>query len=156
VASGARISNHHASVQRYGHDFEERLAAVTLASKQAQAVTEAAPDNEGAMTDALARIVQEKIFATLVEAEQISEGDMAKIARAVADLGWATISQKKWADEVRSRLEEQKRAAMKKLNERGGISDEMAQVMRNILLGIDPLPNSPKDELRYFFDRASR
>jgi Protein of unknown function (DUF3486) len=144
------------TIQRYGHSFEERLAAVTLASKQAQAVTEAAPDNEGAMTDALARLVQEKIFATLVEADQISEGDVAKIARAVADLGRATISQKRWADQVRARLGEQKRAAMKKLHERRGIPDELAQEMRNILLGIDPLPNSPKDEPRYFMDRASR
>jgi Protein of unknown function (DUF3486) len=138
---GFQIS--HASVQRYSVGFEKRLSAVTLASKQAEAVAEAAPDREGAMTDALTRLIQQKIFATLVEVEDMDEGDMAKLARAVADLGRATISQKRWAEEVRSRLDQQKRAAgerVSKLRATGGLSDEAATEMRNILLGIDPLP----------------
>ena len=93
------------------------------------------------MTDALVRLVQEKIFAVLVEAEGIEEGQLARIARAIADLGRATISQKKWAEEMRDRLDEQKRAANAKIGElkqAGGLSDEAYEAMRALLLDIDP------------------
>ena len=71
---------------------------MTVVSKRAQAVSEAAPDKEGAMTDALSRLIQEKIFTTLVE-EKSPSG--AKLAQAVADHG-PTISPKRWAASTRS------------------------------------------------------
>lgn len=95
------------SLQRYGSAFEQRLQAVALAAQQARAVVAASPDSEGAMSDALTRLVQEKIFGVLVEAEDVSENQLARLARAVADLGRATIAQRRWAQQVRERLEMQ-------------------------------------------------
>jgi Protein of unknown function (DUF3486) len=132
----------HGSLQRYGSAFEKRIKTIAIATRQAHALAEASPDREGAMTDALVRLVQEKIFAVLVEAEDIEEGHLTKIARAIADLGRATISQKRWAEEMRARLEKQKRDAdqtLKEIKGGGGLSDDAYERTRALLLNIDPL-----------------
>jgi Protein of unknown function (DUF3486) len=136
---GFRISR--GSLQRYGSAFERRIKTIGIATQQARALAEASPDREGSMTDALARLVQEKLFSVLVEAEDIEDGQLTRIARAIADLGRATISQKRWQEEMRERLDEQKRAAAEKMGavkSAGGLSDAAYDAMRAILLDIDP------------------
>ena len=71
---GFRISR--GSLQRYGSAFERKMKTISIATKQAHALAEASPDREGAMTDALVRLVQEKIFSVLVEAEDIEDGHL--------------------------------------------------------------------------------
>lgn len=139
ATQGFRISR--GSLLRYGSAFERRIKTISLATQQARALAEASPDREGSMTDALARLVQEKLFSVLVEAEDLEDGQLTRFARAIADLGRATISQKRWQEEMRARLAEQKRAADKKMTElksAGGLSNEAYDAMRNILLDIDP------------------
>ncbi len=51
------------SINRYGQEFEEKLAAIRIATEQARAITEAIPDDAGAMTYAVAaheRLLQAK------------------------------------------------------------------------------------------------
>lgn len=142
---GFKISR--GSLQRYGSAFERRIKTIAIATQQARALAEASPDREGSMTDALARLVQEKMLSVLVEAEDIEDGQLTRMARAIADLGRATISQKRWSEEVRERLDKQKRAAdqkMVELKSAGGISDEAYDKMRAILLDIDP--TGPKEQ----------
>jgi Protein of unknown function (DUF3486) len=137
---GFRISR--GSLQRYGSAFERRIKTIGIATQQARALAEASPDREGSMTDALARLVQEKLFGVLVETEEIEDGQLTRIARAIADLGRATISQKRWAEEMRARLEEQKRAAgdtVDEIKRKGGLDDETYDAIRAVLLGIDPI-----------------
>jgi len=90
------------SIHRYGEQFEQRIRSLKLVTEQARAIVAESPDHENAVGDALARLVQEKLFAVLmdlqVDPEQI---DIHKIGRLIADLGRATISQKKWAAEAR-------------------------------------------------------
>jgi len=137
---GFRISR--GSLQRYGSAFERRIKTIGIATQQARALAEASPDREGSMTDALARLVQEKLFGVLVETEEIEDGQLTRIARAIADLGRATISQKRWAEEMRARLDEQKRAAGEKMDEirrAGGLSDDAYEAIRAALLNINPI-----------------
>ncbi len=146
LAKGFRISR--GSLQRYGSKFERRIKTVAMATSQAHALAEASPDREGAMTEALVRLVQEKMFAVLVESEgKIDDGQLPRIARAIADLGRATISQKKWAEDMRVRLDNEKRRAGQKLDEvknAGGLSPEVYDQLRNVLLGINPFDTSPR------------
>ncbi|MGK4386289.1 DUF3486 family protein [Ectopseudomonas oleovorans] len=92
------------ALHRYGQNFEERLSALKVASEQARAVVAAAPDEEGAVNEALMRLVQEHLFKLLM-----SEGgqfDLPKVAKAVAELGRASVVQKKRGRaEVRSKAE---------------------------------------------------
>ena len=130
------------SLQRYGSNFEKQIAAVSRATQQAKSLAEASPDREGAMSDALIGLVQTRLFDVLVESENIEDGTLARFARSIADLGRATVSQKRWAEQMRERLEEQKQAAQGKLTaikDGGGVSDAAYEKMRAVLLGIDPL-----------------
>ena len=140
ATKGFRISR--GSLQRYGSAFEKRIAAITQATAQSKAMVEAAPDREGALGDALTRMVQEKIFAILMEStEPMSDGQLAKLAKAIADVGRSTIMQRRWAEEYHGRLEAQKKLAAEKISgveKRGGLAPEVADAIRNALLDIDP------------------
>jgi hypothetical protein len=101
---------------------------------------ESAPDREDSMSDGLMRLVQSRMMDALVETEQIDDQTLARFARAVAELGRASVQQKRWMEDVRERLEHEKRAADRQISEIGsaaGLSPEAAQAIRAALMGID-------------------
>ncbi len=130
-ARGYAISK--SALHRYGQAFETRLSALKMASEQARAVVAAAPDEEGAVNEALMRLVQEHLFKLLMAEE--GEFDLPKVARAVAELGRATVTQKKWQAEVRARAEAAA-AAVEKIAKKGGLSAESVDQLRREILGI--------------------
>lgn len=130
-ARGYAISK--SSLHRYGQQFEARLSALKMASEQARAVVAAAPDEEGAVNEALMRLVQEHLFKLLMSDE--GEFDLPKVARAVAELGRATVTQKKWQTEVRARAEAAA-AAVEKIAKKGGLSAESLGQLRREILGV--------------------
>ncbi len=104
-ARGVEVSK--SSVHRYGSKLEERLAALRTATNQAKAIVEGAPDEEGAINEALMRLVQEKLFNVLMDLEIDPETvKIEKVTRAIADLGRATITQKRWQLEVKAKIKE--------------------------------------------------
>ena len=126
---GFRISK--SSLNRYGKEFEDELAALRVATDQARAVVEAAPDEEGALNEALMRLVQRHLFQLLRSED--GEYDLTKVAKAVAELGRASVVQKKWQSEVRARAEAAA-ASVEKIARKGGLSaDSVAQLRREIL-----------------------
>ncbi len=130
-ARGYAISK--SALHRYGQAFETRLSALKMASEQARAVVAAAPDEEGAVNEALMRLVQEHLYKLLMAEE--GEFDLPKVARAVAELGRATVTQKKWQAEVRARAEAAA-AAVEKIAKKGGLSAESVDQLRREILGI--------------------
>lgn len=130
-ARGYAISK--SALHRYGQDFEARLSALKMASEQARAVVAAAPDEEGAVNEALMRLVQEHLFKLLMAED--GKFDLPKVARAVAELGRATVTQKKWQAEVRARTEAAA-AAVEKIAKKGGLSAESVDQLRREILGI--------------------
>ena len=130
-ARGYAISK--SALHRYGQAFETRLSALKMASEQARAVVAAAPDEEGAVNEALMRLVQEHLFKLLMAEE--GEFDLPKVASAVAELGRATVTQKKWQAEVRARAEAAA-AAVEKIAKKGGLSAESVDQLRREILGI--------------------
>ncbi|WP_312929115.1 DUF3486 family protein [Stutzerimonas nitrititolerans] len=101
------------ALHRYGQNFEERLSALKMASEQAKAIVNAAPDDEGSVNEALMRLVQEHLFKLLMSED--GKIDLPKVAKAVAELGRASVVQKKWAAEV-----EVRRAALQEAADRVG------------------------------------
>ena len=103
------------AVHRYGQQFEERLANLKLASEQARAIVDAAPDSENTMNDALMRLVQERLFGVLQDIEidprKINIGSLAK---SIAELGRASVTQKKWMAEAREQARREAREEMVK------------------------------------------
>jgi len=123
-----------ATIQRYGKDFQDRLEAVKLASEQAKAVVNAAPDDEGAVNEALMRLVQEHLFKLLMSTEK-GGMDLPKVARAVAELGRATVTQKRWQTEVRGKAKAAA-DAVEKVAKKGGLTPEAVDTIRREILGI--------------------
>lgn len=130
-AQGFAISK--SALHRYGQDFESKLSALKVASEQAKAVVEAAPDEEGAVNEALMRLVQEHLFKLLM-----SDGnnmDLPKVAKAVAELGKASIAQKKWQAEFREKAEAAA-ARVEKIAKKGGLNQETVNEIRREILGM--------------------
>jgi iron-sulfur cluster repair protein YtfE (RIC family) len=124
------------ALHRYGQNFEERLSALRLASEQARAVVAAAPDEEGAVNEALMRLVQEHLFKLLMSEE--GKIDLPKVAKAVAELGRASVVQKKWAAEVevrRAALQEAATVAEGAMASQG-MSKEAIDAIKRDILGI--------------------
>jgi len=121
------------SLHRYGSAFEQKLASLKMASEQAKAVVTAAPDEEGAVNEALMRLVQEHLFNLLMAED--GQMDLPKVARAVAELGKASVTQAKWRAEVRTKAAAVAEAAAK-IGRKGGLSDDSVNEIRRRILGI--------------------
>ena len=104
-----------------------------MASEQARAVVAAAPDEEGAVNEALMRLVQEHLFKLLMtDGDQM---DLPKVAKAVAELGKASVVQKKWQAEWREKVETAA-ARVEKIAKKGGMSQSTADEIRREILGM--------------------
>lgn len=121
------------ALHAYGQSFEDRLSRLRMASEQAKAVVTAAPDEEGAVNEALMRLVQEQLF-NLLMAEN-GKVDLPKVAKAVAELGRASVVQKKWQAEVRERAETAA-AKVEKIARKGGLTAETVDAIRREILGV--------------------
>lgn len=124
------------SLHRFGSDFEDRCAALNIATQQAKAIVEASPDDEGAMSEALMRLMQERIFSALLALEvDPNKLNLGSLAKALAPIARASIAQKKYASEVRDRA----RAvadAVDRIAAAGGLTKDGAELLRAQILGI--------------------
>lgn len=130
-AQGFSISK--SALHRYGQDFESKLSALKVASEQARAVVAAAPDEEGAVNEALMRLVQEHLFKLLMT--DGDKMDLPKVAKAVAELGRASVVQKKWQAEWKEKAEAVA-ARVDKIAKKGGMTAETANEIRSEILGM--------------------
>jgi len=98
------ISISRSSAARYGQEFERRLSAIKIATEQARAITGAVGDEEGAMNEALIRLVQQKAFDVLLNLEDNADREalIPKIGVMVSRITRASVTQKKWHREVKS------------------------------------------------------
>ena len=121
------------AVAEWGQSFEERMEMLRTSYAQARAVVDAAPDDEGAMNDALIRLGQHKLFGVLQESEEeLPPKVLAAIMRAIADVGRTSISQKKWAAEVRAKGA----AVIDEMAKAAGMGEEQNKYWMNRFLGI--------------------
>ena len=112
-ARGALVSK--SALQRYGSPFEKRMAQLKMSNEQARALVDAAPDDEDKLGAAVIRLTQDRIFQLLVDLEIDPESvDVNKLFKNAAEIGKASVSQKKFTMEARAAIEE---AARKKLQE---------------------------------------
>jgi len=125
------------AVHRYGQVFEERLASLRAVTEQARAIVDANPDDDNAINEALTRLTQEKMFDILLKMEvDPAKANLASLARAVAELGRASVSQKKWMAEAReqARLEAERDMvkAVETAAEQGGGKASPEEILQSI------------------------
>ncbi len=120
------------SLHRYGQEFEDKLAAIRIATQQAKAITEAIPDDAGTMNDVLLRLVQQKAFDTLMKMEEAEGLSLKEIGLLAARTSNASVKQKQWNAEWRERFEAARQAAAEEAAEQArmaGMSPEEAARM---------------------------
>ena len=133
-----------AGARRRSKRLDRKLEAVRLATEQARAIVSATPDDEGAMNDALIRLIQQIDFNILVELDEaglegIEPKALAAVTRSVASLARAQMQHRRWVLEVRDKLQSQLSAAQAKVSEAasaGGLSPHAAEQIRSALLEI--------------------
>lgn len=104
-ARGADVSK--SALQRYGSPFEQRMAQLKMASEQARALVDAAPDDEDKLGSAVVRMTQEKIFTLLMDMEiNPKDVDVNKLFKNAAEIGKTSVAQKKFSLTVRKEIEE--------------------------------------------------
>ena len=133
-ARGADVSR--SSLQRYGSPFEKKMAQLKLAGEQARALVDAAPDDEDKLGAAVIRMTQEKIFNLLLELDINPDAvDVNKLFKNAAEIGKASVSQKRFSSEVRASAEAAA-ANVEKIAKKGGLSAEAVEQLRREILGI--------------------
>jgi len=124
------------SLQRWGSRFEDRVRALKVSTDQAKAIVAASPDDEGAMSDALMRLTQERMFQVLLELEVDPDTiELPKLARAIADMNRSTITLRRYQTEVRARVA----AAAERVEKVGasaGITPETLARIRQEIYGV--------------------
>ena len=107
-ARGADVSK--SALQRYGSPFEQRMAQLKMASEQARALVDAAPDDEDKLGSAVVRMTQEKIFTLLMDLEiDAKDVDVNKLFKNAAEIGKASVAHKRFSMEARAAAKEEAR-----------------------------------------------
>ena len=121
------------SLHRYGSQFEAKLAAIKLATEQAEAISKAVPDDENALSDALIRVVQEKAFSMLMNIEEDPKIGFAKLASIAIDSGFSSTNVKEFRSKVKTRAREAAAAITETVKKAGLSDDTVAEIKRKIL-----------------------
>ncbi len=111
------IETSRSAVHRYDQRLQRTLTSIRASTEAARLITEASPDAADEHSAAVIRMVQSALFDALLalrDAGGASPADQVKLlskaARAVADASRASIGQKRWQDEVESKLAALERA----------------------------------------------
>ncbi len=127
------------AVHRYGQQFEERLAQIKVATEQAKAIASVVGDEEGAMNDALIRLVQERAFDVLIRLQDEDPEEFSKIfpkmGVMVARLSRASVQQKKWQAEARKKAEKAL-ATIEKKTAKNSLDPETMRIIKEEIYGI--------------------
>ena len=139
-ARGAQVSR--SALQRYGSPFEKKLAQLKLAGEQARSLVDAVPDEEDKLGAAVIRMTQEKIFNLLMELDiNPEEVDVNKLFKNAAEIGKASVNQKRFSMEARAAIKEEARrellaeqkAQLDALGNKGGVTAETKLAIRDAL-----------------------
>lgn len=139
-ARGADLGK--STLHRYGSAFEKRMAQLKMASEQARALVDAAPDEEDKLGSAVVRMTQEKIFGLLMEIDVDAEDvDINKLFKNAAEIGKASVALKRFSmearaaikEEARRELLEKQRAQLEAMPNKGGVTPETKSAIREAL-----------------------
>lgn len=124
------------AIHRYGKSFEDKVEKLKVATEQAKAIAEAAPDDADHLGDALTRLVQQRTFDILMDLDVAADDvSLPAIGKIVADINKTTVARKKWAVEVRAKAQAAA-TEVEKVARAGGLSPEAIQSIRTHILGI--------------------
>ena len=106
------------ALHRADQRIQRVMAQIKASAEAARLLAQAAPDEADEHSAAVIRMVQSALFDAMLKVREAEDADPAEqvkllssAARAIAEASRASIGQKKWAEEVRARLDEIERVA---------------------------------------------
>lgn len=142
TGQGFQVSK--SSLHRYGSRLDQRISELKRSTDQAKALVAAAPDDSADMSEALMRLMQEKLFTVLMEMDvDADEVSLSAIAKAMGPLARASIALKKHSMDVQAKLNEASKK-VETLAREGGIPNLTPQALdtiRSIYLGAVAAPS---------------
>jgi hypothetical protein len=131
----------HAAVHRHGQKLEKTLARIKLSTEAALLIAEAVPDSQDSRSAAVISMLQTGLFDALTELQDVEKMEpekrvttLAKASQGFSKLVEASLSQKRFADEVKKRLDLLEKAAGKKGKPK--IDAETLRQVREALYGV--------------------
>lgn len=126
------------AIGRHSQKIKRRLNAIQTATESAKILSENVADDEGAMNDAVLRMIQERVFTALVDMEDVEVSDigsLAKLGKVIAPLVNASIKQKEYQVKVREKAELAAKSVADTARS-GGLSEETVRMIESQILGI--------------------
>lgn len=115
-SQGYEIS--HAAVHRYDQRLQSVMARIRASTEAARLIAQSSPDDADEHSAAVLRMVQSALFEAMTRVTEADDADpadqvrlLSQAARAIADASRASIGQKKWAEEVKTKLDAIEREA---------------------------------------------
>ncbi len=127
MEEGYEIS--HAAVHRHGQALERRLSRIDASTQAAKALMAHDPDAEGNLAAASIKLAQTRMFDFLMAAEEGDPREMTAAARALADLGRASVT----INRERERVLAKAAKAVAQEARRQGLPSDMAAAFRAAL-----------------------
>jgi hypothetical protein len=131
------------AVHRYGQQLERKMAAIKASTQAAKAIAEAAPDDEDSRSAAVISLVQTGLFDAMVTLQEASEAPpaeqlrlLSRAAIAIADVSRASISNKKWAAEIKGKVQGKFEALEKEAATGKGLDAETLRRVREEIYGV--------------------
>jgi len=106
---GLEVQFSKSALHRVGQDLKGVLESIRYSQEAAAYLAEAFPDEQRNLNRAAIALVQDKMFRLILEAQrsgaELSAKELASISRAIADLVRADVSESKYREEVRAKLQ---------------------------------------------------
>lgn len=136
---GYKISR--GSLHRHGQKLQKTLERIKLSTEAAVLIAEAVPDSEDARSAAVISMLQTGMFNALTDLQDIDKmpadkrvQTLAKASQGFSKLVDSSLNQKRWADEVKRKLDALEKAAGKRGKPR--IDAETLRQVREALYGV--------------------
>jgi len=132
------------SIGRYGQKIERRFAAIKASTEAARMLTEGAADDQDARSEALIALVQTEMFESIVNLQEAGEEGLSdedritllsKAMKNIATVTRASVTLKKFQQEVRARVKVAAEAA-ENIARKGGLTTDAVESIRREILGI--------------------
>src|SRR5713101_3248980 len=146
----------HDSVQRHGSRLQQKIEAMERLAEDAKALTAAAAQAGDSIVDVTIQLIHQRVLSMLLDAPEPEESssssiaagaphsdrgalqlrDLVRLTRIVADLSRVSIARQRQAEQMKSQLELEKRAAGNRSAEsEGPVSEEAYHRIRIALFG---------------------
>jgi len=129
-------------LHEFGAKLKAKLERIEAATRASLIIAKLFPDDADSRGAAVIGMVQTEIFNLLVTLQGAKDADpeehlklLSRVARSISDLSRASVNQKKWQADVQAKAEAAAVQAAD-IGKRGGLSEDTADQIRRLILGI--------------------